>query len=231
MATPVVFTHRPCGGKIFLPYGAYYRDDKGRIVRPWYAPDGIHRGDDHLAFFDPIYAAHDGICRVENDGNGWGRYVKILADGWETISAHLSEALVKTGQHITAGDQIGVSGDSGSAKDYHHFHFEVRACFLKLPDTGPRCQQAPGQFFVAHPIEVPQIDNRIVVAFRPAKINMNIRNRPTETASKVVAKTMTELLPVIGKEVDHRGRVWYKIATSEAAEMWISSTTGEAIYA
>jgi murein DD-endopeptidase MepM/ murein hydrolase activator NlpD len=231
MTTSPVLTYRPCGGKIFLPYGAYYRDDKGRIVRPWYAPDGIHRGDDYVAYFVPIFAAHDGTGDVQNDGNGWGLYVKILADGWQTISAHLSKVLVTKGQHIKAGDQIGISGDSGSAKNYHHFHHELRACSLRLPDTGPRCQQAPGQFFVQQTeLPPPPVDSRIVVSFVPSRAGINIRNRPSEIASKVVAKTQAEPLPVMGNAMDEWGRTWYKLGSSVYTELWICSITGKAVY-
>ena len=77
----------------------------------------------------------------------------------------------------------------------------------------------------------PPVDNRLVVAFRPARANMNIRNKPSEIASVIIAKTMTEPLPVVGKTTDERGRIWYKLGASVAAEMWISATVGEAIYA
>lgn len=158
MTPQIVLTTRPCTGQIFLPYGELYRNQDGTIWRPWFAKDGVHRGDDYTAYQLPIYAAHPGICVVANDGDGWGLYVKIKhPDGWETISAHLSKVLVKGGQKVNAGDQIGISGNSGSAKDYPHFHHELRACFLKLPDTGPRCQQAPSQFYAAIDPVIPPV--------------------------------------------------------------------------
>ena len=76
----------------------------------------------------------------------------------------------------------------------------------------------------------PPTDDRIIIGFRPVRAGMNIRNKPSEIGSAILAKTTAEVLPVIGRASDERGRTWYKLAGNDAYEMWISSTTGQPVY-
>ena len=56
----------------------------------------------------------------------WGNYVTIKADTGELITyAHLSQRLVEKGQRISAGEVIGIEGNTGYSFG-SHCHLEVR---------------------------------------------------------------------------------------------------------
>ena len=75
----------------------------------------------------PIYAAQNGqIEKVADDPSGYGTHILIShSSGLETLYGHLSTALVKVGQEVTAGQMIGRSGSTGNSTG-PHLHFEAR---------------------------------------------------------------------------------------------------------
>jgi len=79
----------------------------------------IYQGED-------VNAVFSGVVRVARTYLGYGRIVVIRHDnGLETYYAHLSRIFVKTGQRISAGERIGLSGNSGTSRGTH-LHFEIR---------------------------------------------------------------------------------------------------------
>ncbi|KOG29306.1 M23 family metallopeptidase [Streptomyces resistomycificus] len=65
-------------------------------------------------------------------GGAYGNQVVIrLADGYYAQYAHLSSLSVSSGQSVTAGQQIGLSGATGNVTG-PHLHFEIRT----TPDYG-----------------------------------------------------------------------------------------------
>jgi murein DD-endopeptidase MepM/ murein hydrolase activator NlpD len=75
-----------------------------------------------------------GTPEVAADGGqvlfaGWGSYgiyVEIdHGNGFHTIYGHMSAVLVKTGQLVTQGQEIGLMGATGRASG-PHLHFEIR---------------------------------------------------------------------------------------------------------
>ncbi len=112
-------------------------------AKDW-AKDRVHWGVDLQAYFEPCMAMLEGVViRASRfDPVGWGHYVTILHEGgYQTIYAHLSEVHVKEGDKVTAGQVIGVTGDSGSAEDDPHLHIELRKD--GEPGAGPRGQLDP----------------------------------------------------------------------------------------
>ena len=75
----------------------------------------------------PVYAAGDG--RIEMSGQSGGGYgiVVVLNHGYgyQTFYAHLSKVLVREGEQVRRGEQIGLSGKTGLVSG-PHLHFEVR---------------------------------------------------------------------------------------------------------
>lgn len=66
-------------------------------------------------------------------GNSWGNHIKILhAGGYFSFYVHLDHALVKSGDVVKQGDQIGVMGWTGAA-GHRHLHWSVQ----KLPGKTP----------------------------------------------------------------------------------------------
>lgn len=87
-----------------------------------------HKGIDiDLDIGDPVYAAFDGVVRIQRyNAGGFGTYVLIRHyNGLETIYAHLSEAIVVPNQTVRAGQIIGFGGSTGRSTG-SHLHFETR---------------------------------------------------------------------------------------------------------
>ena len=90
----------------------------------------MHKGIDLAApIGTPVYAASDGsVTYVGEEGeiSGYGRIIFLLHDnGVRTVYAHLDKQIVKEGQKVKKGEQIGNVGNTGRARG-PHLHFEVR---------------------------------------------------------------------------------------------------------
>ena len=91
-----------------------------------------------------IVAVEDGIINTATfEANGAGNYVQISHTGnlagIDTISMHLTNFVVKTGQKVKKGDIIGYSGSTGKSSG-PHLHFEMRK-------TGTKTRINPNQYF------------------------------------------------------------------------------------
>ncbi|WP_078612951.1 M23 family metallopeptidase [Streptomyces canus] len=94
---------------------------------------GHHTGVDFLAAAGtPLRAVGAGTVVSAGWGGAYGNQVVIqLADGYYAQYAHLSALSVSSGQTVTAGQQIGLSGATGNVTG-PHLHFEIRT----TPDYG-----------------------------------------------------------------------------------------------
>lgn len=74
---------------------------------------------------DKIVAAFDGVVTRSCPYYGYGNCIVIRhAYGFETLYSHQSRNFVKKGQHVKAGQVIGLTGRTGRATT-EHLHFEV----------------------------------------------------------------------------------------------------------
>ena len=105
--------HHPFNGPVTSPFG--WRDKRE------------HKGIDiDLNKGDSVVAAFDGMVRVAKLYGGFGNVVIIRHyNGLETVYAHLSKIKVMPGQIISAGDLVGLGGNTGHSRGAH-LHFEVR---------------------------------------------------------------------------------------------------------
>jgi murein DD-endopeptidase MepM/ murein hydrolase activator NlpD len=112
-AMPVTSSFRFTSG-----YG-YRRDPKGGGRR-------LHRGIDLAGpRGTPIYATADGVVTSAKFESGYGNTVRIQHDfGFETVYAHQSRLLVRTGQQLSRGARIGDMGSTGRVTGVH-LHYEV----------------------------------------------------------------------------------------------------------
>lgn len=87
----------------------------------------MHEGTDFAASYGtPIYSTADGVVTFAGWSTGYGRLVKIQHEfGIETRYAHQSQLMVKVGQRVSRGQQIGAMGNSGRSTGTH-LHYEVR---------------------------------------------------------------------------------------------------------
>ena len=115
----------------------YYKARGLRLKEPkHYGEDWNGRAGGDKDLGDPVYAVADGIVTfAHNVRTGWGNVVltrhayRDPASGQvkfcDTLNGHLNEMLVKEGQPIKRGQQIGTIG-SNFGMYPAHLHFEIR---------------------------------------------------------------------------------------------------------
>ena len=100
------------------PYG--WRDD------PFTGQKAFHRGVDlACAEGSRVLAAMGGVITSARRSSSYGNCVRIShPDGQETLYAHMQYLFVSTGAVVTAGQVLGVVGETGNATG-PHLHFEI----------------------------------------------------------------------------------------------------------
>lgn len=93
---------------------------------------GKHMGIDWaLYMYTPVLAAAEGTVIFAGSFPAYGNMVLIgHADGSGTVYAHLQAIMVKAGEYVVAGINVGQSGTTGNSTG-PHLHFEYR---LKYDD-------------------------------------------------------------------------------------------------
>ena len=88
---------------------------------------GGHKGSDYgVGTGTAVLAISNGVITQSNYNSVEGNFVTVLHDnGIKTHSIHLSSRSVTQGQRVSAGDQLGLSGNTGSASQGPHLHIEV----------------------------------------------------------------------------------------------------------
>ncbi|MGW2785657.1 M23 family metallopeptidase [Streptomyces populi] len=99
---------------------------------------GSHTGVDfHAASGTSVHAVGAGTIVTAGWGGAYGNQVVIkMHDGTYTMYGHLSSIGVSVGQAVTAGQQIGLSGDTGNTTG-PHLHFEARTTAEYGSDINP----------------------------------------------------------------------------------------------
>lgn len=123
------------GGAVAMPLTAPLAGGQGdvvaRVISSFGAPrDGgrrRHLGVDVKADVGtPVYAAHAGRVSFAGRGNTAGLWVGLDARGVTTRYLHLDRLDVRTGDNVTAGQQVGTVGTTGNATGgTPHLHYEV----------------------------------------------------------------------------------------------------------
>lgn len=87
----------------------------------------MHSGLDlDLETGDNVYAAFEGMVRISQYHASYGNVVVVRHNnGLETLYAHMSQRKVKPGDHVEAGDVVGLGGNTGRSFG-SHLHFEIR---------------------------------------------------------------------------------------------------------
>lgn len=74
----------------------------------------------------PVKSSYPGIVAFAGWHGGYGKTVIIQhQDDYETLYAHLDKILVRTGDRVTQGKVLGLSGSTGYSTG-PHLHFEIR---------------------------------------------------------------------------------------------------------
>lgn len=116
--------------KLRLPFdGSYVITQLFGENPQYYAQYGLpaHNGVDYgTPIGTPILAAADGfVIDARLDSTGYGLYVKVDHGEYYTLYAHLSVFSVEIGVAVLAGDQLGLSGNTGNSTG-PHLHFGLR---------------------------------------------------------------------------------------------------------
>lgn len=115
---------RPVAGAVLSPFGA---DRSGVPLNGRRIAGRSHQGVDlRGAFGSPVVAPEAGVATVRNAPGGLGLYVEIRADsGARNLLGHLSAANVRTGDRVSAGQLVGLVGNSGNARGGPpHLHYQ-----------------------------------------------------------------------------------------------------------
>lgn len=110
-----------------VPIKATISSGFGDRINPVTHKQAFHPGVDYAApIGTPVVSASDGtVSTVYYEKWHMGHVVEIdHGGGLKTRYTHLDAATVKTGDHVTAGQQIATSGNSGVTTG-PHMHFEV----------------------------------------------------------------------------------------------------------
>ena len=86
----------------------------------------LHNGIDLCAYYEPVYAVMDGIVEAVGSDDRSGIWVKLLhADKIKSSYTHLSKLNVTKGDKVSAGDVLGISGNTGRSTG-PHLHFSMK---------------------------------------------------------------------------------------------------------
>jgi len=87
----------------------------------------FHRGLDMAApYGTPYYSAHAGVVTLSRYYAGYGYCVMVdHGNGISTVYGHASKLIAQEGQHVDAGQILGLIGSTGYSTG-NHLHFEVR---------------------------------------------------------------------------------------------------------
>ncbi len=133
--------HYPAAGIMTSPFGPRW----GRM----------HYGlDIDLEVGDNVFAAFEGMVRISQYHSSYGNVVVVRHNnGLETLYAHLSQRKVIPGDHVEAGDVIGLGGNTGRSYGAHlHFEFRYRGqAFDPLLIVNPSAQSLLSSSFTLLP--------------------------------------------------------------------------------
>lgn len=107
------------GGRLSSGFGGRKAPKRGASTNhrgvDWATPTGT-----------AVMASCGGVVTRAGWGSGYGYVVYIQhPDGRETRYGHLSKILVSSGQHVSQGQKIALSGNTGNSTG-PHLHFEIR---------------------------------------------------------------------------------------------------------
>ena len=117
----------PTGATTTVDGARFARPGNGRLTSPYGPRWGrLHAGVDLAAGLgSPIRAVTDATVLSSGIDAGYGQSIRLLhPDGTVTLYGHLSSLLVKRGNKVDAGQQIGREGNTGQSTG-PHLHFEV----------------------------------------------------------------------------------------------------------
>ena len=146
-----------------------------------------------------IFATLPGkVIRVASDNSGYGNHVRVShADNMTSIYGHMDEhnwASVHEGDQVVAGQELGLSGNTGHSSG-PHLHFEIREGTIAFD---------PAPFIVTSLGGGPVGPGGAVVVQKPlfkvrvlANPSLNVRSGPSIVYPKINTMNLGELADVL----------------------------------
>ena len=185
---PLVCDHSTDAMTVTSPYGHRQAPKAGASTN--------HMGLDLRANYVPVLATEDNgiVVSVKNEGKG-GNVIRVeyaRADGskFQTAYMHLSQMNVKEGDKVSAGQPIGVSGNTGNSTG-PHLHFSVK----KVDADGHSEQIDPSVYLAEIAVrgninsKVLYGNNDLLVAHKAA---VNIEDVPFQDNSNMMLADLTQ---------------------------------------
>jgi|GEM_PF-5557663 len=124
---------------------------------------GKHLGTDYaLSLNNPIVAPVNGKIAAQGWSNTVGNYIEIDGDdGRRHRLLHLNQRLVPNGRYITEGQQVGLSGSTGSSSTGPHIHWDARKGGTGFGDGFANYVDTEALVVAQPPAPVPTGDTRI----------------------------------------------------------------------
>lgn len=157
----------------------------------------MHKGIDiNLKKGDFVKAAADGTVRFAGRCGGWGNVVVIdHGQGIETLYAHLSKILVKSGQVVLSEQSIGKGGNTGRSRG-PHLHFELR--FFGHAINPLSLIEYKKSTLYHHEIRLIKTKDMIYLFPNNAKLYKSIKGDNWKIIAKKYHKTVKELYELNG---------------------------------
>ncbi|WP_256009622.1 M23 family metallopeptidase [Desertivirga xinjiangensis] len=195
---------------------------KGKIGSFWGADrDGGVRRHEGVDIFaakrTPALAAADGFVSRVGDNKLGGKVVFIRPEGknYNLYYAHLDEQLVTDGQKVSAGDTIGLVGNTGNAiNTAPHLHFGIYTgggAIDPLDFINPAIKSPPA---------ITASLTSIGKSVRTGSGIVHMREGPSATAASLRTLSLNSLL-----QVEAASSGWYKVLLPDGVSGFVSSTT------
>ena len=142
------------------PIEGFITSDFGMRMHPIHKQLIFHAGTDFSApVGTKVMATADGTVAYSGFESGYGKKVVIdHGNGYQTIYAHLSKAVIRQGQHVRRGDTIAFSGNTGVSTG-PHLHYEVRKDNMVVNPTAFFSDDTTPDTFMTLHDTVPDEDN------------------------------------------------------------------------
>lgn len=113
-------------GTMAMPASGRISSGYGLRRHPVLGFSRMHKGMDIAAPYGaPIRAANDGVVAFAGRSGGYGNFVRLNhSGGMGTGYGHMSRILVRPGQRVSKGQQIGAVGSTGMSTG-PHLHYEL----------------------------------------------------------------------------------------------------------
>ena len=185
---PLVCDHSTDAMTVTSPYGHRQAPKVGASTN--------HMGLDLRANYVPVLATEDNgiVVSVKNEGKG-GNVIRVeyaRADGskYQTAYMHLSQMNVKEGDKVSAGQPIGVSGNTGNSTG-PHLHFSVK----KVGADG-HSEQIDPSVYLAEIAVRGNISSKVLYGsndlLAPHKAAVNIEDVPFQDNSNMLLADLTQ---------------------------------------